>query len=374
MQSALASGIVPTTVFRCSSSPSSYSFVRLRLGLFAVPDYRQLAVEWYVNIAIFGKETVTIVSNNEVQLDTTVNMKQPTRSETNDQIDTIDVTIETTKINVICKMQQELVRHDRRTEVNLPTTIACLWFAICQRATRQLTQPVSSYMFKYLFIVNVLLVVVSTNLLVSVNCLLDDADENKCFSCMRNVTQLMGVDGSKRCEEYLCGPYQISYRYWTEAGKPGMRQDAKDFERCVRDRNCAEQTIKAYFRKYKRDCNNDGQINCLDMASLHKGGPSSCSTDWFYKSRYWSAFNRTMCSPSNRALEEANKSSSQPSSSGDIAPKRPMKSNETLTPECLDCICEAVSGCNLSNTNCSGGTVCGPYSISQAYWKDGKLI
>lgn len=185
----------------------------------------------------------------------------------------------------------------------------------------------------------------------------------------------MNIDTSKRCEGYFCGQYQISYTYWAEAGKPGNNHGARDYEKCVRDKSCAEQTVRAYFKKFKRDCNNDGLIDCLDMAALHKGGPTSCSSDWFYKSRYWLNFNKTDCMTNRDATNEGSKSdlSELDNQSNSGHPIRLMK-NQTLTSECLDCICDAVSGCNTSVNNCGSGTVCGPFAISQAYWKDGKWM
>lgn len=193
---------------------------------------------------------------------------------------------------------------------------------------------------------------------------LDPVQETKCLACIRNVSSLMGIDTTKRCESYYCGQFQLSYTYWAEAGKPGNNQGSRDYEKCARDKSCAEQAVRSYFKKFKRDCNNDGLIDCLDMAALHKGGPASCASDWFYKSRYWLAFNKTSCM-TNREISKSDfgEQSNQP--------VRMMK-NQTLTSECLDCICDAISGCNTGVNNCASGTVCGPFAISQAFWKDGK--
>lgn len=198
--------------------------------------------------------------------------------------------------------------------------------------------------------------------------------EARCLSCIRNVSAQTGVDVQKRCSEgvYYCGQYQLSYTYWAEAGKPGNNNGGKDYEKCAKDRSCSEQAVRAYFKKFKRDCNNDGLIDCLDMAALHKGGPTSCSSDWIYKSKFWQAFNKTECitqrdSTDNQQLKSDQLDQPDSLSNG----QRPMK-NQSLTSECLDCICDAVSGCNTSVNNCGSGTVCGPFAISQAYWKDGR--
>lgn len=204
---------------------------------------------------------------------------------------------------------------------------------------------------------------------------LNPDQEARCLNCIRNVSSIMNIDTSKRCENYFCGPYQLSYTYWSEAGKPGNNQGARDYEKCARDKTCAEQTVRAYFKKYKRDCNGDGIIDCRDMAAMHKGGPQSCNSDWFYKSRYWLAFNKTLCmtNPDSTELGADSISHKQINLNEQGQQTRQMK-NQSLTPECLDCICDAVSGCNTSVNNCGSGTVCGPFAISQAYWKDGKLL
>ncbi|KAF5270630.1 hypothetical protein FQA39_LY01368 [Lamprigera yunnana] len=44
--------------------------------------------------------------------------------------------------------------------------------------------------------------------------------------------------------------------------------------------------------------------------------------------------------------------------------------NLPLQPKCLGCICEAISGCNI--TRMCTGDICGPFSITWAYWADGN--
>ncbi|KAK4874162.1 hypothetical protein RN001_013522 [Aquatica leii] len=45
------------------------------------------------------------------------------------------------------------------------------------------------------------------------------------------------------------------------------------------------------------------------------------------------------------------------------------KPNLPLTPKCLGCICEAISGCNT--TRMCSGDVCGAFRLTWAYWADG---
>lgn len=51
-----------------------------------------------------------------------------------------------------------------------------------------------------------------------------------------------------------------------------------------------------------------------------------------------------------------------------IAGKVIGQSDLPVTQQCLGCICEAISGCNTTNT-CTGD-VCGPFRITWAYWAD----
>lgn len=194
-------------------------------------------------------------------------------------------------------------------------------------------------------------------------------DESTCVSCIGSAIASLGIDTARKCEGYYCGRFQFSYTYWAEAGKPATLTGQRDFERCAREKQCSETTVKSYYKRFKKDCDSDKNLTCLDMAALHRGGSASCSSDWLYKSKYWQAFNRTQC-----VTGESNQASS---STGEelanfMPPSHKIMKNESLTPDCLDCICEALSGCN-SNTSstCGSGAVCGPFSISQAYWKDG---
>lgn len=45
------------------------------------------------------------------------------------------------------------------------------------------------------------------------------------------------------------------------------------------DPQCAASTIQNYMKRYKTDCNSDGQINCLDYAAIHKLGGFGCTGD-----------------------------------------------------------------------------------------------
>jgi hypothetical protein len=82
-----------------------------------------------------------------------------------------------------------------------------------------------------------------------------------------------------------CGPYQLDGNYWRLGGRMGG-----DFERCVSDKECAEQTVTRFIRRMSFDCNEDGVIDCLDYAAIHKAGPKSCNSQWLLESKFWNSF------------------------------------------------------------------------------------
>lgn len=105
---------------------------------------------------------------------------------------------------------------------------------------------------------------------------------------------------SKKCHNgenggYFCGPYQISWPYWSDGGKLGYRGGPADFENCLNNKQCAEATVVGYMNKWGADCNRDGQIDCMDYAAIHVTGGSNCRANWLENSGYWRAFKRTSC-------------------------------------------------------------------------------
>ena len=87
-----------------------------------------------------------------------------------------------------------------------------------------------------------------------------------------------------------CGPYQLSYNYWSQGGRKGP-----DFGSCVTFKYCAENTIRSYMRKHGSDCNRDGVIDCTDYALIHVLGPNCRDSRSLTASKYWSAFKQTKC-------------------------------------------------------------------------------
>jgi hypothetical protein len=82
-----------------------------------------------------------------------------------------------------------------------------------------------------------------------------------------------------------CGPYQFDRTYWTLSGRPG-----RSFESCANEKSCAEESVGRFVHQMSFDCNEDGVIDCLDYAAIHRAGPKSCNSQWFLESPYWSSF------------------------------------------------------------------------------------
>uniref|UniRef100_A0A1I8N5P1 lysozyme n=1 Tax=Musca domestica TaxID=7370 RepID=A0A1I8N5P1_MUSDO len=88
-----------------------------------------------------------------------------------------------------------------------------------------------------------------------------------------------------------CGVYGISKLYWIDGGKQVVKdkrsmnnteeEEHNDYLRCVVNDACAKNTINSYLKRYRRDCNKDGVIDCADFISLHVFGPSGCTYQKF---------------------------------------------------------------------------------------------
>ncbi|CAG2108311.1 unnamed protein product, partial [Medioppia subpectinata] len=149
-----------------------------------------------------------------------------------------------------------------------------------------------------------------------INCFIKDVKTQevtqRCLQCICKASS--GCKLNTKCHNsgtnaYFCGPYQISWAYWSDAGKPGNTGRSDDFEHCLNDKNCAEVTVRGYMSKWATDCNNDGVVDCLDFAAIHKAGASSCNQQWLYNSQYWNVFRQCQlssgdASPSQPALDD----------------------------------------------------------------------
>lgn len=106
-----------------------------------------------------------------------------------------------------------------------------------------------------------------------------------CLSCLCHAAT--GCDLNRQCVGDFCGPYLISWNYWTDAGRPG-----NDFTSCALNRKCAEDAIHAYMKKWTRDCNGDGIVDCDDFAAIHKLGPHMCRSEAITSTAYWREYEK----------------------------------------------------------------------------------
>ncbi|XP_023220139.1 lysozyme 2-like [Centruroides sculpturatus] len=116
----------------------------------------------------------------------------------------------------------------------------------------------------------------------------------QCLQCICEAST--GCDLNMGCHNaghgaYYCGPYLISWAYWSEGGKVGQDpRNPHDFEVCLKDKTCSEQTIQGYMTKWGYDCDKDGDVDCYDYSSIHKAGPYGCNGTWYKNTDYWRLF------------------------------------------------------------------------------------
>lgn len=75
----------------------------------------------------------------------------------------------------------------------------------------------------------------------------------RCLDCICQSSS--NCDLGKRCHTapnggYFCGAYQISWPYWADGGRLGDRGRPDDFESCLNNKMCAEDTIRGYMNKW----------------------------------------------------------------------------------------------------------------------------
>lgn len=100
-----------------------------------------------------------------------------------------------------------------------------------------------------------------------------------CLPCICEAAS--GCDETLGCDDRgFCGPFLLSKRYWTLAGKPLLRGDSADRpgapSDCLRDPFCAAEAVRGYLDKFAQDCDGDRRVDCLDLARVHFQGPFNC--------------------------------------------------------------------------------------------------
>ncbi|XP_011865732.1 PREDICTED: lysozyme 2-like isoform X2 [Vollenhovia emeryi] len=99
-----------------------------------------------------------------------------------------------------------------------------------------------------------------------------------CLGCMCEVQTACNT--TIGCSGSICGPFSITWAYWSDAGKPTLNNEPVNndaFSRCVNDPYCAAGTVQGYMTKFGHDCTGDGIIDCHDFIRIHKLGPNGCT-------------------------------------------------------------------------------------------------
>ncbi|XP_003708146.1 lysozyme [Megachile rotundata] len=100
-----------------------------------------------------------------------------------------------------------------------------------------------------------------------------------CLGCICEAAS--GCNVTLGCDESVCGPFRITWRYWADAGKPVLDNNSNSnqdgYVQCVSDAYCAARTVQGYMDKFAQDCNGDGKINCDDFLRIHRLGGYGCS-------------------------------------------------------------------------------------------------
>ncbi|XP_054269222.1 invertebrate-type lysozyme 6-like isoform X1 [Macrosteles quadrilineatus] len=104
----------------------------------------------------------------------------------------------------------------------------------------------------------------------------------ECLDCLCQL--LTKCDLYRGCQNGDCGPFGVTMPFWEDAvgiqdQDGAKRNDPKlisEYEKCATDLICTTKAIQNYMELYKRDCNKDGVIDCLDFAAIHTQGPTGC--------------------------------------------------------------------------------------------------
>ncbi|XP_015186257.1 PREDICTED: lysozyme-like [Polistes dominula] len=109
-----------------------------------------------------------------------------------------------------------------------------------------------------------------------------------CLGCICEAVS--GCKTTLGCNGDVCGPFRITHAYWVDAGKPTLNNEANTNEgaypNCVNDAFCAGNAVESYMKKFGRDCNGDGIVNCDDYIRIHRYGKNGCMNQLDSKLEY----------------------------------------------------------------------------------------
>jgi len=101
-----------------------------------------------------------------------------------------------------------------------------------------------------------------------------------CLGCICEVSS--GCNTTRGCSGSVCGPFAITWGYWSDGGKPTLNNEPSSnsdaYARCVNDPYCAARAIQVYMAKYGHDCTGNGVIDCEDYLRIHRFGGNACNS------------------------------------------------------------------------------------------------
>lgn len=117
---------------------------------------------------------------------------------------------------------------------------------------------------------------------------LDKPVTELCLNCICEA--ISGCNATSVCinpEKGTCGIFRITWAYWVDSGKLTINGEQPDSENafihCANDPHCAADTVQNYMKQFNQDCNDDGEMDCLDYGRIHKLGAYGCKGDLPYK-------------------------------------------------------------------------------------------
>ncbi|XP_021948033.1 lysozyme [Folsomia candida] len=114
---------------------------------------------------------------------------------------------------------------------------------------------------------------------------------DECLGCICHASS--GCNKNQGCTDGgVCGPFLLTWPFWADAGKLMIKgsNPTNAYSDCSNDLYCAAESVRSYARKYAKDCNQDGIIDCEDFARIHKNGPGACGDLQLLQTEYYQKF------------------------------------------------------------------------------------
>ncbi|CAH0563640.1 unnamed protein product [Brassicogethes aeneus] len=112
----------------------------------------------------------------------------------------------------------------------------------------------------------------------AITCQEDLPVTQQCLGCICHASS--GCNTTSSCGGDVCGPFRLTWAYWSDSGKPTKNNESPDapgaYSNCAGDTYCAALSVQGYMQRFQQDCNGDNKIDCDDFALIHKHGGYGC--------------------------------------------------------------------------------------------------